>query len=158
MLFSSCEKKFKHKDCLQPHVQIHTDTCGEQCSYCKKNVKNKYSMWVHKYRFHEQSGHRPELGTSPRSPINLVGNVSLSVQEVFSELTKYKRCEWIVTIYLCLLRLWRAKLSFLVKAAVQISHTNVLISLELGLVPVFCLLSDLLWSSISFIVKLESQA
>ena len=50
------------------------------------------------------------------------------------------------------MRLWRAKLSFLVKEAVQISHTNVLSSLELDLVPIFFLLSDLLWlSSINFL-------
>ena len=46
------------------------------------------SLWVHTYRLHEQSGHRPSLDTPSRSPISSVGNVSLAVHYVISELTQ----------------------------------------------------------------------
>ena len=52
------------KNSLQAHVYIQTDTSGDHCSYCEKNYKNKNSLWVHKYRSHEQSGHRPSLVSS----------------------------------------------------------------------------------------------
>ena len=70
---------------LQVHVQIHTDTFVEHCSYCEKNFKNINSLLVHKYRSHEQSGHFSALDTPPHSPINSVGNVSLAVKDAIRE-------------------------------------------------------------------------